>query len=361
VRRDETLEEFLKNSAREGVFKITLGQLRLLYFLRREKALAGVARLLGKDQSSIKKSLDALDEHLSGMVESRLYVSQSARRNNPLTAAGEAAESLASDVLTALQRFAARHTYDGQFVIQMGLTTFLLSFVKPLLLRLRGERDMMVQLSHLRTGNLQDAVLSHEVQCAFGGTVVKRGEAAQFRDGIEAREIERDIFGFMTNYDPGRRLLTLTDIIEQRIPLVLPRSGVVFDFVAAELAARTGREIVTPNDMARELDVVEWCADVHFAFEYMRLGMRQAGMFVLKGIFPHYESFFDPEGGDRFKPVFIELPECQYQSVTVFLTHRDEVVSLDPGHPFRRFLDLTYKWIESRREDTLAQSAQARA
>ncbi|ABD09181.1 hypothetical protein RPB_4498 [Rhodopseudomonas palustris HaA2] len=334
----------MRDERNAELFKITLEQLRLLYVLGSAGSISQVTKQLQpKHQSSVVKSLESLRNHTSTILKSELFDRKAGRGRNPLTPAGRAAFELAESSLLALKEFTEKVTSDGRFVVHVGLTTFLLNLVKGLVPRLHSERQSFEsRLVHLRTGKLEESVLKREVDCAFGGRTVKIGESSVQEVGLKVRTIREDTFGFMLNYTTNNDQLTIKDIFAERIPLILPTSGVVFDFVRENLGVSSVAEI------QQQINVVEWCDDVHFAFEIMRLRLHDAGMFVLKGVYDgHFQRFYDSANGDAPLTRYFSLADVQHKSMVTFMTNEEFVASLSKEHPVRQCIAVIDSWLDN--------------
>jgi molybdenum-dependent DNA-binding transcriptional regulator ModE len=337
------LEDFLLKAANEPLFDITFGQLRALYLLGSSGSINRAAKRLGRDYSAIKRPLQGLEEHSYELFRSRLVSPTQSRGVTNLTPAGRALLQLAERMLRSLQVFANESTKDGRFVVKVGLTTFLLSFIETLVPRLHSATgEFESRLVHLRTGAIEDRLLDGTVHCAFGGKSVAKGLEPTFKEGIVGQTLGEDQFGFVLNYTTKFDTLTTDQIFSERIPLVLPTSGVIFDFICHRLNVRTTGEI------QERVNVVEWCDDVHFGFEIMRLRLHEAGMFMLKGVHGHFQRYY--LGGDRTPSTrYFDLPDINHRVILAFFTNVSLLEALADHHPIQECIRLIERWIASRR------------
>lgn len=333
------LIEYLVDAAAEDVLKITLEQLRLIYFLEKLGSISQVAKYLGKDQSSIQKSLNSLNGHLRTTLRQDIVLKKQQRGRDELTASGKLAHQFAADVLEAAQRLAIAGDASDNYVVRVGLTTFLMHYFYQIRQRLkRYPRQYNSRLIHLRTGNLEQSVLKGEVDCAFGGKAVLKDGPVCFLPGLRARVIQEDRFGFMLNQGSASTQLTFADVVAQKIPIVLPTTGVIYEFVMSQLGERR------PEGVEKHLNVREWCDDVHFAFEIMRFESDQVGMFVLKGVYGRYAQHFEAAGTPH-KSKFFDLPDANLKVCVAFLVNEEFVDSLSAQHPLTRFIKEVDQWI----------------
>lgn len=336
------LDEFLLKAANQPLFDITFGQLRALYLSGSSASINRAAKKLGKDYSAIKRPLQGLEEHTYDLFRSKLVSPTQGRGVTTLTPAGNALLQLAEKLLHLLQVFVDEFTKDGKFVVKVGLTTFLLSFIETLVPRLHAAGGKFEsRLVHLRTGSLEDRLLDRTVHCAFGGKSVKKGAQPSFRDGINGQILGEDQFGFVLNYTTKFDSLTADQIFSERIPLVLPTSGVIFDFICNRLNVQTTTEI------QERVNVVEWCDDVHFGFEIMRLRLHEAGMFMLKGVHAHFQRYYSGKDGTPNTRYF-DLTDVDHRVIVAFFTNSDLLKELADQHPIRECVRVIQNWIASR-------------
>ena len=336
----DQLVDFVISQDDTGLSKVTLAQIRAFYLVARYDSVAQAAKALGKNHVDVKRQIRSLDEHVEGLTKSRIYRDGGERGKILITKEGREIEQLCANILGAVCELDRTKKAATSKTARIGLTTFLLELVHELVSEFPGRRsEYITQLVHLRTGKLESAVVEGEVDFAFGGRVTGGGQAFEERADLTYRELKTDSFSFLTNYDlNGLEPKTVDDLVKMKIPVVLPTQGIVYNMIQERLGCSSTDEI---EDV---LNVVEWCDDVHFAFEIMRLRIHDCGMFILTGVFEHYKRFYS-DGSKSENIKLWGLEDIDLKSSVVFLTRKDKIEHLADDHHLRKCHDDIVRWL----------------
>lgn len=296
-------------------------------------------RILKRDQSSVEKQLKTLEEHFWNFNKERLIIKPSARGAElQFTRGGERVYELARKILEEFR--STRTQLEKIYRLRIAITKFTIPLLaeidEPIWKRLKQfGRQPEQELIHIRSEHIQKCLEDPTIDFALGGILT--GEPIE--RNIEFVRWNTEKFVLLSNVPLGDAKIDVKQLRSAGLPLILRTDGVMKHFVARALGGPEG------------LNVVEWCNDVQFGLDLLRLRVREACMICSEFIAEEAAKRIESEGALH-----------TYQFVGCDLLHErglfrragtDELY--EPTHPVRIFWD-TFKDLAAER----GQSAKGR-
>jgi len=287
-----------------ALLDVTLDQLRTLLVVRETGSARRAARSLGREQSSVQKQLDTLNQSFQRLCGELLVVKQGRGRDVLFTPTGQAVVNLARSTLTEWLNGVSdcRRRLGGMLTV--GTTEFTLGFLGRIWDRVADElasREVELRVLHVRTKDFWAKLDSKQVDLLCGGFASIAGRT-DLPDTYDFIEWHRDGLALLTNL-PVRELPTPTIGVErlQTLPLVIPTGGVIVDF----LQRWYGQDYRNRLNIAADID------DIYYGLALLRSRLtygcmvlsRAIGEAVLDGKLPGSPDFRLIDFADDFHPM----------------------------------------------------------
>jgi DNA-binding transcriptional LysR family regulator len=212
---------------------LTIDQLRTLVIVRREGNALRAARVLGREQSSVQKQLNTLNEVSRHLVGESLFIKQGRGQDLLFTPTGEQLVSLASGTIDTWMTgiHSARRRLGS--TITIGTTEFTIRFVGEVWPHLHDEfqrREVDLKVIHVRTRDFWEKLESQQVDLVCGSFAARAGELPDL--DYDFIEWQREGVAILTN-------LTVHELPDRPVsadklpilPLLAPTAGLLAEFL----------------------------------------------------------------------------------------------------------------------------------
>jgi|ERR1041384_2064445 DNA-binding transcriptional LysR family regulator len=266
------------NEHTNDLLPITLDQLRTFLAVCQELSPRRGGQLLRREQTSVEKQLKTLEDRFEKLAHGKLIVRAAQRGGDiQLTEAGDQVRQFAEFVLKGLADLSMDiRSLQQDRPIRIALTTFMISLlgeIQPAVMEAFKKVGIRLnrELVHVRSNQIQTVLENKEVDFSLGGFVARAGEESPIDEALEFIEWKREELGLLSSYnlEVDTEAVSSTDLIERRIPLIVPRQGLIHDLLDIWFGGQ---------DLDNKLNVVEWCDDVHFAMDLLHLKVYEASM-----------------------------------------------------------------------------------
>ncbi len=313
---------------------VTVDQLRTFVAVYETGSTRAAAlRILKRDQSSVEKQLKTLEEHFWNFNKERLIIKPSARGAElRFTRGGERVYELAQRILGEFR--STRTQMEKIYRLRIAITKYTIPLLAeiddPIWKRLKQlGRQPEQELIHIGSDQIQACLEDPTMDFALGGIIT--GHPIQ--RGIEFIRWSTESFVLVSNVLLGGSKIDVKQLRSSSLPLILRTDGVMKEFIARTLGSTEG------------LNVVEWCNDLQFGLDLLRLRVREGCMICSELIateaLKHIESqgvlhMYHFEGCDLF-----------HERGLFRRAGTDELY--EPTHPVRIFWD-TFKELAAKRQ-----------
>ncbi|QUQ71053.1 Bacterial regulatory helix-turn-helix protein, lysR family [Kutzneria sp. CA-103260] len=299
----------------------TFDQLRTLITVAETGTALAAARALGRDQSSVQKQLDTLNRNFGDLCGEPLVLKQGRGRDMLFTDTGKAlverARTTLGDWLDAIHE--CRRQLGGTLTV--GATRYTLGYLAragEVVAEEFGARGIELNVVHVRTKDLLGRLLAKDVDLVCGSVVTNNS-----LDAFDIMEWRRSGLALLTNLDFCQIGDTATTSELPTLPLVVPVSGAITDFVRGWFGA----------DYRSRLDIVAEIDSAQYGFELLRSGLVRACMLVTRGLGEAVdEGRLEGTSGLRRVELVDDLEPRLELLVGVF-ARRDERSSYSDSHP----------------------------
>lgn len=303
----------------------TFDQLRTVLVVRETGSALAAARVLGRDQSSVQKQLDTLDRNLGELCGEPLAHKQGRGRGLLFTGTGEALVDLAratlGNWLDGIHE--CRRQLGGTLTV--GTTRYTLGYLataSDVVATEFSERGIDLKIAHIRTRELVEKLRSNEVDLVCGSMVTTVGDDTAL-DAYDVLEWRRSGLAVLTNIDAATLPGPITARELATLPLVVPTSGLIADFLRGWFGA----------DYRNRLDVTAEIDAAHYGFELLRSRLVRGCMLVTEGVGEAAgDGRLPTASGLRTIPLVNDLEPKLELLVGVF-ARRGQRASLDADHP----------------------------
>jgi DNA-binding transcriptional LysR family regulator len=226
------LAELLASPA--PLLDVTLDQLRTLLAVQESGSPLRAAALLGREHSSVRKQLDALNRTFQAACGEAVVVKQGRGQDYLFTPTGEMAAEIAAgmfgDWLTGITE---RRRRLGA-VVTVATTEFTVEFLAQVWPVVEAEftrREIELNIVHVRTRDFWTQLEAKNVDLVCGSVPTTSGPDPAL-DAYDVIEWQREDLALITNL-PVREL-PVTSVTQDRlpgIPLLAPSAGLIADFL----------------------------------------------------------------------------------------------------------------------------------
>jgi DNA-binding transcriptional LysR family regulator len=212
---------------------LTLDQLRTLAVVRQAGTALRAARLLGREQSSVQKQINTVNDIAQRLVGESLVVKQGRGKDFLFTPTGEALVGLAMSTLEAwLTGIQAARRQLGR-TVTIGTTEFTIGFVGEIWPRLREEferREVELKIVHIRTREFWEKLESQQVDLVCGSFATQVGRLPDLDyDFIEWHREGVALLTNLTTRELPDKPVSATKL--PTLPLLAPTAGLLADFL----------------------------------------------------------------------------------------------------------------------------------
>lgn len=318
----------------EQLLPTTLDQLCTFAAVCDKQSPRQAALSIGRDQSSVEKQLQTLERNLEGLTSERLITKPDRRGGRiDLTQSGARVLQLATDILQRVSE-AARDLQRLQrnYTIRIGLTAFMMPLFTAIEKQVSRRFDLAGlslahELRHVRTENIQSTMREDkQLDFCLGDVISKSSEPTPVGEDLDFAEWQREEFVLLSNYRLGVPAITVDDLTDRRIPLVLPTFGVIRRFVDSS--------VKNP----KTLNIAQSCNDYHFAFDLLRQSIQDYCMVCTPRVANHAKKV------PGWKQLHVYKFNGTERKLSVGLFRRKgECGNFVPSHPLRMFWDVFVK------------------
>ncbi len=257
---------------------VTLDQLRTFIVVRERGSALKAAQTLGREQSSIQKQLDTLNHQFEKACGEVLTRKQGRGRDCLFTGTAEALVTWSMSVLGTLVTELDNAKQRLGRGLRVGTTEFTLGYfadIWPAVHDALLAMDVNLTLLHVRTRHFWEMLEENRVDLLCGGVVAVDGKPA-FDERFEFLQLHSDSLALLTNLTaaelPSGPAVSATRL--RGLPLVLPESGVIVDFVKKWYG----------EDYRRHLTVAAEVDDIYYGLALLRLRLVRGVMLMLDSI-----------------------------------------------------------------------------
>jgi DNA-binding transcriptional LysR family regulator len=324
---------------------VTVDQLRTFVAVHETgSARAAAIHVLKRDQSSVEKQLKTLDEHFWNFNKERLIIKPQGRGAElRFTRGGERVYQLARKVL---QEFSDTRTqFEKVYRLRIALTKFtipLLAEVEDSIskrLRQHGRKPER-ELIHIRSELVQQCLEDPSLDFSLGGIVT--GQPIDSR--LQFIPWKSENLLLLSNLPLHCKAIQIAQLRSLGLPLILPTTGVIKEFVTQALGGAEG------------LNVVEWCNDLQFGLDLLRLRVHEACMICTEFIAAEARNRKDCD-----KTFYTyRISDCKLKMETGLFRRAGEDELYEPTHPVRIFWE-TFRDLAQKRHQARVRASAARA
>lgn len=271
----------------ENLLSITLDQLRTYLTVTKTGSIRAAALALGREQASVDKQMLSLShERFRDIAGEQLFQKpkQDGRairgRHLQFSRSAWRVAGMADEILQAVKR-ACEDFRIWRGTLRVGTTEFIL----PMIFKayphwveaLRSlDMELHLELVHLHSNEILPALQQQLVDIAAGPACAQEGHPPSVQEEFEFCEWYREGFHLVTNIDDPTlpNPVTLAQLAEMKIPLLMPTKGFIENVVAESLG----------SDWQQRLNIIEVCNDVHFSLEILKAGLYKASIICTEGI-----------------------------------------------------------------------------
>ncbi|GAB1512535.1 LysR family transcriptional regulator [Actinophytocola sp. KF-1] len=212
---------------------LTVDQLRTLVIVHEEGNALGAARRLGREQSSVQKQLNTLNELGRQLVGEALVIKQGRGQALLFTPTGEQLASLAASTIDTWTTgiHSARRRLGS--TITIGTTEFTIRFIGEVWPHLRSEfqrREVELKVVHVRTRDFWEKLESKQVDLVCGSFATQAGQLPDLDyDFIEWQREGVALLTNLTDYELPDRPVSTNRL--RALPLLAPAAGLLAEFL----------------------------------------------------------------------------------------------------------------------------------
>jgi DNA-binding transcriptional LysR family regulator len=213
---------------------VTLDQLRTLLAVREAGSPLLASRMLGREHSSVRKQLDALNRTFQQLCGETLVVKQGRGQDYLFTPTGEAMAQIAHGMFASwLAGITERRRRLGA-TVTVATTEFTVDFLAQVWPSVAGEftrREIELNIAHVRTRDFRAQLDAKDVDLVCGSIPAAPGPDPAL-GAYDVIEWHRENLALITNL-PAREL-PVSAVSQDRlpaIPLLAPAAGLIADFL----------------------------------------------------------------------------------------------------------------------------------
>jgi DNA-binding transcriptional LysR family regulator len=314
---------------------VTIDQLRTYIAVHETGSTRAAAlRVLKRDQSSVEKQLKTLDDHFWNFNKERLIIKPPGRGAElRFTRGGERVYELAQKVLHEFQT--TRTHLEKVYRIRIATTKFTIPLLAeiddPIWKRLKQNgRQPERELIHIRSEQVQRCLDDPTIDFSLGGMISRQ----QIDPKVDFIRWNTEKFVLLSNFPLPSNKIHIKQLRSLDLPLVLRTDGVMREFVNLALGGSDG------------LNAVEWCNDLQFALDLLRLRVHEACMICTEFIASEAAKRIDSAGVLHAYP----LVDCDLRHDRGLFRRTGADKLYEPTHPVRIFWD-TFKELALKRAE----------
>jgi DNA-binding transcriptional LysR family regulator len=249
------------------LLEFTFDQLRTLVVVREAGSANGAARILGREQSSVQKQIDTLNQGFQRMCGELLAIRQGRGQPFLFTPTGTAVADQARAMLANWQAQVNDARRRIGKTVAIGTTEFTLPFVGRAWQRVCDEfaaREVELNVQHVRTKDSFARLDAKEIDLLCGGFASIAG-ADDVPGDYDFLQWRREGLVLLTNL-PKRELPVPAVSVDRLpgVPLIVPSTGgVIVDFLHRWYG----------SDFRSRLTIVATIDDIYFGLALMRSNM----------------------------------------------------------------------------------------
>lgn len=321
---------------------VTVDQLRTYVAVHEMGSTRAAAlRILKRDQSSVEKQLKTLDEHFWNFNKERLIIKPSSRGAElRFTRGGERVYELAKKVLAEFQE--TRTQLEKVYRLRIAITKFTISLLaeidEPIWKRLKQfGRQPDRELIHIRSEQVQTCLDNPTIDFSLGGIVTGQ----PIEEDVEFIRWNTEKFVLLSNFPLNSAKINLKQLRSLGLPLILRTDGVMKEFANRALGGMEG------------LNILEWCNDLQFGLDLLRLRVHEACMICSEFIAAEAKRS-DSEDVLKIYPIL----DCELRHERGLFRKTGVDALFEPTHPVRIFWE-SFKELAGKREQDKVRRAKS--
>jgi DNA-binding transcriptional LysR family regulator len=313
---------------------VTVDQLRTFVAVYETGSTRAAAlRILKRDQSSVEKQLKTLEEHFWNFNKERLIIKPTARGAElRFTRGGERVYELAQRILEEFR--STRTQLEKIYRLRIAITKYTIPMLaeidEPIWKRLKQlGRQPEQELLHVGSENIQKCLDDPTIDFALGGIITGQ----PIESDVEFIRWNTEKFVLVSNISLGGNKIDAKQLRSESLPVILRTDGVMKEFVARTLGGTEG------------LNVVEWCNDLQFGLDLLRLKVREGCMICSEFIAAEAVKHTDSEGVLHV----YQFADCKLFHERGLFRRAGTDELYEPTHPVRVFWDC-FKELAAKRD-----------
>lgn len=266
----------------EELLSLTFDQLRTLLFVAHEGSPRKAALALGRDQSSVVKQTELLNEAFQKLCGEPLAIKRGRGEDYAFTQTCNEVASLVERLLDDWTAYLERRRREVGQRLVIATTTFTLRILSQLWdeVAVRVARRTDLEVTQIRTKGFWDSLRDRSVDLVIGAIVIEQNKQPQPVD-YDFLEWSREEFCLLTNLSPRAfpgRSIAWDEL--RRYPLILPEAGVIIDAI----------RVWYGDDYQHKLRLAPPILDVHYARELLLTGTVEGFMVSTRTVATHLEG-----------------------------------------------------------------------
>lgn len=258
------------------LLRLTLDQMRTIVGLYDFRSTRDLAKYLRRDQSSVLKQLETMNDVFVTICGTRL--TSDVRRGQPLefTQTGKTIVELIRRFLGDSRSTVEKIRIDQGKKLTAASTTGNLELIARVWKRWNEEAKggFELRLKQIRTFQVEEELNSRGSDLVFCGRLEGNGHALEDHASFEYIEWSAASgLCLLTNCDAKFDSVTPKEIIQRKLPLILPQAGIVYDYAGSLLHCNL-----------KDLSPVAWVDDLNFGLGLLKHGLYDAYFFVVDTI-----------------------------------------------------------------------------
>ena len=347
---DELLESVVGDLEKHRRWlKLTFDQLRTLVVVRQAETVAEAGRRLGRQQSSVQKQLDTLNEYFRSTCGEALVL-QAPGRGEPIvfTPTGEAVSAWARETLHDWHEGVTDRRRANDETVTIATTAFAIDVLGefwPRIEEYARANDIEVFPRSVGTRDFLSALDDRTVDLVLGGRAKPRGEPLVDEEAYRYITLERHEVMLLTTQPELMRKgvqLTRKKLEDRSIRFILPRggAGLIPDLLTQWLG----------DSYEDKITVVAEIPDIHYGLALLHYDIVDGGTMVVLGTIKDRidSGALRRPKGSQFVPVADELARV-VESVGGLFARREVLESRPDDHPINHIWREFKAFAEDRR------------
>lgn len=311
---------------------VTMDQLRTLLAVQEAGSPLRASRLLGREHSSVRKQLNALNRTFQRICGEALVVKQGRGEDYLFTPTGEAMATIARSTLARWSTGITQRRRHLGTSITVATTEFTVDFLAQVWPEVAAEftrRQIELRIVQVRTRDFQAQLDAKDVDLVCGSIAAPPAPSASMED-CDMVEWQRENLALVTNLPANELPATAINQHQlEALPLLAPKTGLIADFL---------RRWYGPGFRA-QLHVVAEIDSIYYGLALLRTRLIHGAMICAENAAQAAIEGRLPGGpGVRFIPLATDF-RPPLQILAGIFSRKGERQLYDAAHPFSLLWD----------------------